>query len=327
MANGYVFKPMNAATGSAGAYVDSSWRIVLHTTETNSRPSTWIPNFQYPSHIVCSYEHQEIWQLLSFNEAGRALYHAPGGVETNRMGAIQIEINGIADEAGSWSQEKLKWLGEAVLKPIFDWIDANGGGFDCNNIPPPGPHGGSASADAPQRMTDQEWIDFNGICGHRHVPDNDHYDPDQLNVPQIVNYANSTESDDMSAQAEAQIAEILSMLKSNNNFYNTVNNADDNHVKLGIMLPQIDSLYHHVTDGNRLLQMYTFTRVTNQEQLPQVIEMLESVKLDAASIDAVVNAVVSGLNAGGVGSATPVDYDRVASIIDAALSKLVLKAS
>src|SRR5215216_1511852 len=123
MAGDYVFPAMRAATGGAGPYVDSSWRIVLHTTEIASRPSLWIPNFQYPSHVVCSYEHGEIFQLIGFNEAGKALYHAPGGVETNRMGAIQIEINGRADEAGSWSQEKLKWIGEKVLKPICDWID------------------------------------------------------------------------------------------------------------------------------------------------------------------------------------------------------------
>lgn len=198
MASDYVFTYLAAATGGAGGYVDSSWRIVLHTTETNSKPSLWIPNFKYPSHVVCSYEHNEVFQLVGFNEAGKALYKAPGGVETNRMGAIQIEINGYADEAGNWSQEKLKWLGEEVLKPICDWIDENGGGFDCYNIPAPGAHGGSASEDAPQRMSYSEWTNFNGICGHRHVPDNDHYDPDQLNVPAIVDYANSVESEMMS---------------------------------------------------------------------------------------------------------------------------------
>jgi hypothetical protein len=297
MAGDYVFPPMKAATGGAGPYVYSTWRVVLHTTEIASRPSSWIPNFQYPSHVVCSFEHGEIFQLLGFNDAGKALYHAPGGVETNRMGAIQIEINGRADEAGDWSQEKLKWIGEKVIKPVCDWIGENGGGFDCYNIPAPGAHGGSASENAPQRMTYSQWINFNGICGHRHVPDNDHYDPDQLNVPQIVAYANAGEDDFMSALSSAQQFDMANRIQA---MYNQQNSRDFEALAL------IRDVFNMVT--------------WNEQRAPEVMDLLRKIP---GLPDATAKAVVKALGTTNPGAS--IDYDRIVNIVNDALKALVLK--
>jgi hypothetical protein len=43
-----------------------------------------------------------------------------------------------------------------------------------------------ASVDSPLRFGDQEWLDFNGICGHSNVPGgNDHWDPGRLPVDRL----------------------------------------------------------------------------------------------------------------------------------------------
>lgn len=187
--SGWVFERVNSAGSPGGPYVNLPACIVLHTTETNTDPRKWVAGFQYPSHVLCSYEHDVILQLLDFWASAKALYNAPGGVETNRKPCIQIEINGYADDAGSWPDAKLKWIGEKVLSPIFDWLNTAGFGLDVTQIPAPGPHGGSASETAVQRMSFDEWNKFHGICGHRHVPENDHYDPDQMDIKKTVEYA------------------------------------------------------------------------------------------------------------------------------------------
>ena len=36
------------------------------------------------------------------------------------------------------------------------------------------------------RMSDAKWRAFTGICGHQHVPDNDHWDPGRLDVSRML---------------------------------------------------------------------------------------------------------------------------------------------
>lgn len=185
----YVFTAAAAAVGDAGSYTSGPWKLVVHTTEVDADPRNWVGNFQDPSHVLASYEHGVILQLLSFDRAGKALSNLPGGVETNRDSCIQIEVNGHADDAGNWSDAKLRWLGADVIAPIVRWVRSQGGDIDLTDVPAPGPHGGSARVDAVQRMSFARWDSFNGVCGHRHVPENEHYDPDQLDLVKVCGYA------------------------------------------------------------------------------------------------------------------------------------------
>ncbi|RMF59089.1 MAG: hypothetical protein D6746_08790, partial [Bacteroidetes bacterium] len=56
-----------------------------------------------------------------------------------------------------------------------------------------------------QRFTIDEWNKFSGVCGHQHVPDNDHWDPGKLDAVTILRVARAanetlpvtTEEEDM----------------------------------------------------------------------------------------------------------------------------------
>lgn len=188
--SGFIFPFLAAATGAAGSYApDASWRIVLHTTQIRNDPRNWVGGWRSPSHVVADYERQVIVQCVDLALAAKSLWNEPGGVETNRQRCVQVEINGFAEEAAGWSQDKLRWLGREVIAPIVRWIRSQGGNIDLTDIPEPGAIGGSAYVFAPQRMTYSRWATFNGICGHRHVPENDHWDGGGLDMRAIALYA------------------------------------------------------------------------------------------------------------------------------------------
>jgi hypothetical protein len=182
----YIFPRLDAAVGSDLQYIESPWRIVLHTTEIASDPKLWVPNWRNPSHIVCDPVRKSVVQCLPLSVAAKSLYNAPGGTETNRLRCIQVEINGRAAEAGDWSEDTLRWLAAVVLAPVVRWVRSVGGDVDLTDCPPAGAIPGSASATAPQRMTFARWEAFGGICGHRHVPENDHWDAGALDTARLA---------------------------------------------------------------------------------------------------------------------------------------------
>lgn len=97
------------------------------------------------------------------------------GVETNASGVVQIEVVGFAAEAGAWSNDVLRWLGEDVLAPILEAHP---------NIPP--------SVYKGARMTETEWFGWRGgQCGHKDAccqPDG-HWDPGDLDLDVVLEFA------------------------------------------------------------------------------------------------------------------------------------------
>ena len=178
---------------SAGSTYDPEgegypYRVVLHTTETDGMPNT--ATHQYPPQLWASYEGRLLIQTIPLTRSGFALYQgALAPYYTNRARSIQVELVGRADDAGSWSDAKLRWIAEAVLLPITKFVEAVGGRIDLSDaaVPLPGPHAGSARPNAVQRLDPVVWA-FGpiGIPQHRHVPmGDDHYDADQLNARRI----------------------------------------------------------------------------------------------------------------------------------------------
>lgn len=185
----FLFQRINAASGGGGNYVKGApWRIVWHTTETRNDPRLWVPGWRYPSHLVVDYERQLILQCVPLDQLAKSLWNEPGGVETNATPCIQIEVNGFASETPSWEERKLAWLGREVQAPVVSWIRSEGGDIDLTDIPEPGAIGGSASMYAPQRISFARWNAFNGVCAHRHVPENDHWDAGALNLRRICEH-------------------------------------------------------------------------------------------------------------------------------------------
>lgn len=187
--SGVEHRPIATVNGGTWAEDDPD-RAVLHTTEGDSIEgalSTW-QNTKVPSHLVFDADEDRTVQCLPFSVSAYALKNLPGGVETNRVGrTIQIEIVGHAGDSPNWPVEKLHRIGK-LLRRVKDE-----GGVDFQFVAPEfvGPESGTiASATAPQRMSQALWRSFNGVCGHQHVPENDHWDPGHINIAEVFIGAN-----------------------------------------------------------------------------------------------------------------------------------------
>ena len=122
----------------------------------------------------------KVYQHFSTNNGSRALRNVSGGVETNRGGAVQIEI--------AWRSANIANLPPAMkeaLNDLIDWISAAKGIQKLS--PPYFPENQAYGSGAPSRMSFQTWRDFNGWCGHQHVPENLHWDPGQIDIDALLN--------------------------------------------------------------------------------------------------------------------------------------------
>lgn len=159
------------------------FRGVIHTTEsidynissTSYYGGTDAPHFT----VVKKASGVKIYQHFSTNNGSRALKNVDGGVETNRAGAIQIEI--------AWRSANIVNLPvpmKQALKSLIDWISAT---KDIQRISPPYfPENQAYGSGAPSRMSFQTWRGFNGWCGHQHVPENLHWDPGLIDIQSIL---------------------------------------------------------------------------------------------------------------------------------------------
>lgn len=166
----------------AGDHLAGPYRIVLHTTEGNSYAgalAAYRANRVAP-HFTASYEGGRFrhWQHIAINRSASALRHPAGTVHTNRLSAIQIEVVaraanpiwpeglvvGVADLV-AWVMEQ---TGVQAVAPHFEAYPASYG-----------LHNGL-------RFSEADWLTFNGVCGHQHVPGNDHGDPGAINVAALL---------------------------------------------------------------------------------------------------------------------------------------------
>lgn len=193
-------KPRRAAAPS---------RIVLHTTETDRLPGYKkggsAPHLTVGVGDPGSLKHEppgvvRLWQHVSLDRTARALKHPSGTPETNHMGAhcVQIEIvtyvgdqpnHGIVGNKGKLPPP----LTEALAGVVREVLLAVGD-MDIDEFPALWSATNSSGSDAVQRMTARQWEQFNGICGHQHVPDNSHWDPGAFDIKTFVKLVKSESS-------------------------------------------------------------------------------------------------------------------------------------
>ncbi|WP_165987198.1 hypothetical protein [Streptomyces sp. YIM 98790] len=175
-------------------------RIVLHTTESTALPGyqggaiapnlTAVPDLRKKR--LTWYQH------FDFGTSSRALADTPGGVRTNRQGAAQVELVGTCDPVthDKWRAaghgyvfwpEAPEWALEG-LAAFLRWAHGEHG------IPLSGPekwppYPESYGNGGGQRLGAEEWESFRGICGHMHVPENDHGDPGALAIGRLLELA------------------------------------------------------------------------------------------------------------------------------------------
>jgi len=182
---------------------DAPSRIVIHTTETARLPGyrdgSVAPHFTIGVGDPGSLPKEQagkvrIWQHISLDRTASALRHNPGTIETNHMGAHCIQIEcityiGDQDEAGIVGNKgKFPKALSKALAGLVEEITRALGDININIYPESWSASGSYGEEASQRLSEEEWEGFNGICGHEHVPNNTHWDPGAFDIKEFLGY-------------------------------------------------------------------------------------------------------------------------------------------
>ena len=161
-----IWRPIS---GSSGPHVGGPFKIVHHTTEGGSADGAMAAFAQNRSDPHFTVDGTRIFQHVDTAEGARALRNAPGGVQTNRDSAVQIELVGFAHLPKS--REAM-----TLLARLCRWIESTHGvprtwpagpPRPARNGKDPGGHNRSAAV----------WDGQSGHYGHCHVPENSHWDP------------------------------------------------------------------------------------------------------------------------------------------------------
>lgn len=155
--------------GPGGAYVHGPFRIVHHTTEGSSYAgarAAYVSSGNAPHFTV---DQHNVHQHLDTDMSATALANPPGGVQTNRQRAIQIEVVGFAGQAKNP-------VTLAKVASLCRWIEAT------HNIPRTWPNGYPRTAIAGHdpgghNRNGVNWVTLGGHYGHSQVPENSHWDP------------------------------------------------------------------------------------------------------------------------------------------------------
>jgi hypothetical protein len=157
-------------SGASGSYTGGGhFKIVHHTTEGGSAQGAFAAFRANRSDPHFTVDGSKIYQHIDTGEAARALRNAPGGVQTNRDSAIQIEVVGFAHRPKAMAtlknvQKLCNWLEETHGIPKV-W--PNGPPKAAVNGHDPGGHNRNAA----------NWDQKGGHYGHSEVPENTHWDP------------------------------------------------------------------------------------------------------------------------------------------------------
>ena len=188
-----------------------AWSITFHTLEGSIATALRLFHERpcYCPHLTIAPKSRRAVQHIPLSWPAAALNNDGGGVETNRAREIQIEIEGFAAESHTWSDDDLEFIGW-VLAKVAECVP----GINLDHHPRfVGVEAGYiARKNAPQRMSPADWYAFDGVCGHQHVPENDHWDPGRLDIDTVVRHAKAhlrqptdPGDDDVTTLAEVQL--------------------------------------------------------------------------------------------------------------------------
>ena len=163
------FAVWHPITGPSGAYSGGPFKIVHHTTEGSTAQGAFGEFLKHGSDPHFTVDATTIYQHVDTDQWSRSLRNAPGGVETNKDKAIQIEMVGFA------GRPKAKDTLRNVAK-LCRWIEATHGVPQDwpNGFPKPSVNGNDPGGHNRNAVT---WDTKGGHYGHCHVPENAHWDP------------------------------------------------------------------------------------------------------------------------------------------------------
>ncbi|MEU6352810.1 peptidoglycan-binding protein [Streptomyces sp. NPDC047072] len=174
--------------------------VVLHTTEGCSLPGygggAMAPNLTAVPDLAA--RKLRWYQHFDIETSSRALANLRGGVETNTLNVCQVELVGTCDPKAhaKWTSagkdhvfwpDAPEWALRGVAR-FLSWMHEEHG------VPLTGPaawpaYPTSYGSKNGQRMSGAKWTAFEGVCGHMHVPENDHGDPGAIDFTTLVTYA------------------------------------------------------------------------------------------------------------------------------------------
>ena len=179
---------------------------VIHTTEGMSWPG-YNGGGSAPHATIRAIPGKgiEVREHIDFSKYAKALMNLPGGVETNRRGVLQFELIGTCDEKHKGSSSWYFWpdADDVVLQALADYlrpihtkygIPAKAPSFKAYRPGGKSTSGGSYGRSNGVRMSGAEWIKFQGICGHQHVPENDHGDPGNFPIAKLLKFLGGSTS-------------------------------------------------------------------------------------------------------------------------------------
>jgi hypothetical protein len=163
------FAQWKAITGPCGSFTQGPFRIIHHTTEGSKASGAFAAFAANKSDPHFTVDATTIYQHIDTSVGARALKNPPGGVETNRHSALQIELVAFAGARKHAAAMKnlgrlCRWLEQQHGVPRT-W--PNGAPKPHANGKDPGGHNRNAS----------NWKTQAGHYGHCHVPENVHWDP------------------------------------------------------------------------------------------------------------------------------------------------------
>lgn len=173
--------PFEGNTG--GSYTSGPFRGVLHTTQSkNYNPSTKeYYGHSNPPHFTLVWRRTKavMYQHYSIKVAARALENRldPENLQTNRYSAIQIEI--------AWRAEEITQLPDPMVEMLGKWMRWVEQQTGIRKVNPPFLKNDAYGAGSKSRMSTDEWRNFNGWCGHQHVPENAHWDPGPIDIARL----------------------------------------------------------------------------------------------------------------------------------------------
>lgn len=172
--------------------------VVLHTTETGSWPGysggATAPNLTVLPDVVN--KRLRFRQHFPVDMSSRALRNESGGVETNTLNAVQVELVGTCSKDYARKYGYFYWpdAPDWALKQLaafLQWLEGEWKEFPLKDAAPrgwrayPSSYGNSNG----QRMTFAEWRNAYGVCGHQHVPENVHGDPGDFSIQRLLELA------------------------------------------------------------------------------------------------------------------------------------------
>lgn len=169
--------------------------VVLHTTESASWPGyAGGGNAPHDTLQPLAGVGIRVRKHIPYSSFAKALVNLPGGVETNRRGAIQLELMGTCDPKMKNVMYYWPEADDAVLSALADYlrplmeefrIAKRGAEFEAY----PASYGNSYGTNG-LRFSMEEWLAFSGICGHQHIPENLHGDPGKFPIERLLAFIN-----------------------------------------------------------------------------------------------------------------------------------------